>query len=141
MKSSFKKKRGVSPAYAAVILLALAITTAVAGTYWMTDLSNQYTHFEEIKITNIYYVSSSGDPNNTIVVTIKNTGTILFNITEILINDQIKSFNVTDGTIELESGEEYMLTIMDVGWESGKEYSLEIQTTKENFYIKITETP
>jgi len=139
--SSLTSKRGVSPVIATVILVALAITVAVATAYWMGDISSQYTLFEKADISSISYEENSGNPNNTMVATFRSTGTVLLNISEILINDQTKSFNVTEGTMPLEPGEECTLTIMDVGWQSGKEYSLEIQTKNGNVYIKMSQPP
>ena len=128
------KKRAVSPVIATVILVAIAITTAVAVAYYMGDISSRYAKFESAKIISVAYTS-----NNTITVKIKNTGTILMNITEVMVGDDTKPFN---GTRAIEKGEETTLIIFDTEWMSGQKYQTTILTNTENRrYVKETTAP
>ena len=55
-----KSRRGVSPVIATVILVATAITIAVAVAYWMGGITSQYTRFEKVEIISVYCESSTG---------------------------------------------------------------------------------
>jgi len=50
----FRSRRGVSPVIATVILVATAITIAVAVAYWMGGITSQYTRFEKVEILSAY---------------------------------------------------------------------------------------
>jgi flagellin-like protein len=54
----FRSKRGVSPVIATVILVATAITIAVAVAYWMGGITSQYTRFEKVEIVSVYCEST-----------------------------------------------------------------------------------
>ena len=49
-----KSRRGVSPVIATVILVATAITIAVAVAYWMGGITSQYTRFEKVEVVSAY---------------------------------------------------------------------------------------
>ncbi|MBA7689727.1 hypothetical protein ES703_98237 [subsurface metagenome] len=59
MKSirTLDKRRAVSPVIATVILVAVTITVAVAVSYWMSNITGQYTSFEKIEIQSGYAVN------------------------------------------------------------------------------------
>ncbi len=84
MMRVLKSRRGVSPVIATVILVATAITIAVAVAYWMGGITSQYTRFEKVEILSVYCESTSGTHdvwNNTdvhyweITMNLRNTGT------------------------------------------------------------------
>jgi len=78
-----KNRRAVSPVIATVILVAVAITIAVAVSYWMGGISSQYTRFEKIELTSAYcelttgldWDTESGAACWVITVDFRNTGT------------------------------------------------------------------
>ncbi len=127
------KKRAVSPVIATIILVAVAITVSVAVAYWMGDIASQYTKFESAKIVSIDYTS-----NHTITVKIKNIGTTLMNITEVMVGDDTKPFN---GTCIIEKDKETTLIIFNAEWTSGQKYQITILTSIENRYVKKTIAP
>ncbi|GAH70925.1 unnamed protein product, partial [marine sediment metagenome] len=55
------KRRAVSPVIATVILVAVTITVAVAVSYWMSNITGQYTSFEKIEIQSGYAVNVGAD--------------------------------------------------------------------------------
>ncbi len=127
------KKRAVSPVIATVILVAIAITVAVAVSYWMGAISLQYTKFESAKIVSVAYTS-----NNTIEVKVENVGTVSANITEVMVGKEHKSFN---GTSLVEPGKETTLMIYPIEWISGQKYKITILTSIDNQYTKETTAP
>ena len=60
MMRVLKSRRGVSPVIATVILVATAITIAVAVAYWMGGITSQYTRFEKVEIISVYCESTHG---------------------------------------------------------------------------------
>ncbi len=77
-------KKGVSPVIATVILVAVAITISVAVAYWMGSITSQYTRIEKLEVTNIQ-VSTQGS-NYTILISVRNTGTIDVTVTDLYVN-------------------------------------------------------
>ncbi|MEM2181876.1 MAG: archaellin/type IV pilin N-terminal domain-containing protein [Nitrososphaerota archaeon] len=63
-----RRKSGISPVVATVILVAVAIVIAIAVAFWASGLVGVFTRFEKIEIQSAYYDGSS------IVIIAKNTG-------------------------------------------------------------------
>lgn len=135
------KRKGVSPVIATVILVVVAITVALAVTSWMGGIRKQFTLFEKIEIGSATYGLSSGDPNNTVTIKVRNTGTIAINTTEaeVRINNETKKFNVTSGEPVLDPEKECTITIYNTGWISENKYTVMIVT--ENIFMKETTAP
>jgi len=64
-----RKKSGISPVVATVILVAVAIVIAIAVAFWASGLVGVFTRFEKLEI-----VSAVMTDENTFVVRIRNTG-------------------------------------------------------------------
>ena len=111
-------RRGVSPVIATVILVATAITIAVAVAYWMGGISSQYTRFEKIEIVSVYCESIDGDgghwnSTNTyweITLNLRNTGTTEATIIGAFINGKA----IADyGTVVVPGGTDYLIVCED----------------------------
>jgi len=90
-----KNRRAVSPVIATVILVAVAITIAVAVSYWMGGISSQYTRFEKIELTSAYCTLETGATYWTgatdtdyweISIDLRNTGTTEASIINAFVN-------------------------------------------------------
>jgi flagellin-like protein len=64
-----RKKSGISPVVATVILVAVAIVIAIAVAFWASGLVGVFTRFEKLEI-----VSAIMTNEDTFVVRIRNTG-------------------------------------------------------------------
>jgi flagellin-like protein len=64
-----RKKSGISPVVATVILVAVAIVIAIAVAFWASGLVSVFTRFEKLEI-----VSAVMTDEDTFTVTIRNTG-------------------------------------------------------------------
>ncbi len=84
--NQLRKRKGVSPVIATVILVAVTITVAVAVAYWMSGIATQYTTFEKIEIQTAICTGSE-TLGWTIAVQLKNSGTATSTITNIFVND------------------------------------------------------
>jgi flagellin-like protein len=63
-----RKKSGISPVVATVILVAVAIVIAIAVAFWASGLVSVFTRFEKIEIVSAYW-----DGTNVVVIA-KNSG-------------------------------------------------------------------
>ena len=99
MKSmtQLRKRKGVSPVIATVILVAVTITVAVAVAYWMSGIAGQYTAFEKVEIqSGICTLDTAATPLYwQIVVTLKNSGTKAATLTSVFVNDVESIVNST----------------------------------------------
>ena len=89
-----KTNRGVSPVIATVILVAMAITIAVAASYWMGGISSQYAKYESVDIISGYCIQTGG--NWTISFILKNSGTSTASLLSVFINEvEVDAYNTT----------------------------------------------
>ena len=95
-KAKSRKNRGISPVIASVILVAVAITIAVAVSYWMSGISSQYTKYESVGIISGVCTNTGG--NWTLSFILKNSGTSTASLLNIFIND-IEIDNYTTGAV------------------------------------------
>ena len=58
--NQLRKRKGVSPVIATVILVAVAITVSVAVAYWMSGIAGQYTSFEKVELP-VHYSQYTDD--------------------------------------------------------------------------------
>ncbi len=91
--NQLRKRKGVSPVIATVILVAVAITVSVAVAYWMSGIAGQYTKFEKVEIKTVL-VSTDADLNWIIAITLKNSGTATATLESVFINN-IAATNAT----------------------------------------------
>ena len=89
--TQLRKRRGVSPVIATVILVAVTITVAVAVAYWMSGIASQYTQFEQVKIQSSY-ASRKYDTTTfmgwVIQIELQNTGSSTSTLETLFINDR-----------------------------------------------------
>ena len=144
--SDKKSRRAVSPVIATVILVAVAITIAVAVSYWMGGISSQYTRFEKVEVTSAYceYVSDLNPVNGTqwtpspvpgwkITIDFRNTGTTEASVDGAFVNSKkLEDYDVTPGDDLITAWEVYGDEELFVSWReklscvSGEEDSLYI---------------
>jgi flagellin-like protein len=75
-----RKKSGISPVVATVILVAVAIVIAIAVAFWASGLVGVFTRFEKLEI-----VSAIMTGANTFQVVIRNTGSADSSIIQIVV--------------------------------------------------------
>ena len=94
--SKFKDRKAISPVIATVILVAVAITIAVAVSYWMGGIAGQYTKFEKVEIKSAQCVKLGTAPNDywNVTLTLKNTGSATSTLNGVYVNDHIAVYGV-----------------------------------------------
>jgi flagellin-like protein len=75
-----RKKSGISPVVATVILVAVAIVIAIAVAFWASGLVGVFTRFEKIEIQSAYW-----DGTNLVLIA-RNTGSSIAVVDMILAN-------------------------------------------------------
>ena len=92
--NQLRKRKGVSPVIATVILVAVTITVAVAVAYWMSGIAGQYTSFEKVEMP-AHYSLWTNDVNRDAsavdgwnqYIELKNSGSKAASITNIFLNN------------------------------------------------------
>lgn len=79
-------KRAVSPVIATVILVAIAITLAVAVAFWIGGITGQYTRFEKIEVQSAY--CQTVDTSWNVTLDVRNTGTTQASIINVFVNSK-----------------------------------------------------
>jgi flagellin-like protein len=125
MRKLFKSRKALSPVVAAIILIAVTVAVSIAVAAWMGALTFTFMKTEELKITSMTFGGTSGVANNTIVLSIRNSGTSKVTVTEARINDVSKPFG---GTAEYEAGATGTITVsMGSGsWSTGNKYKVSL---------------
>ena len=94
MKNFRKSRKALSPVVASIILIAVTVAVSIAVAAWMGALTVGFMGSSSVTITNVNFAGTSGAADNTIVLTLKNTGTKSVTISQVKVNTAIKSFNL-----------------------------------------------
>jgi flagellin-like protein len=93
-----RKKSGISPVVATVILVAVAIVTAIAVAFWASGLVGVFTRFEKLEI-----VSAIMTDEDTFTVRMRNTGSADSSIIQVVV--QGRAIGTPDSPIALKVGQ------------------------------------
>jgi flagellin-like protein len=99
-----RKKSGISPVVATVILVAVAIVIAIAVAFWASGLVGVFTRFEKLEI-----VSAIMEDGDTFQVVIRNTGSADSAIIQVVV--QGRAIGTPASPIELRVGETRTCTV------------------------------
>jgi len=126
----FKNKKALSPVVASIILIAVTVAVSIAVAAWMGALTFTFMSSEEVKITNVEFITGGQYIN----VTLKNTGTSPVTISEIWVNDVLKWSS--GQTISANSQAEIQVSST---WSNGNKYEIKVVTSQGNqFYYTAT---
>jgi hypothetical protein len=127
VKNIRQNKKALSPVVASIILLATAIAVSLATCGWLAALASHYTGTSAITVNNIQFTGAAGQPTNTIVLSLKNTGTQGVAIEMIKVNENTFNFNASSSeNASYAPAEAKDLTLDNVGWQPGYAYKIEI---------------
>jgi len=130
MKKLFRNKKALSPVVAAIILIAVTVAVSIAVAAWMGALTFTFMGTEELKITNVEFLSG-----NHVNITLQNTGTSPITVNEIYISG---STNLLPSSITLPANSPQEVQV-DYSWQSGYSYQIKVVTSKGNqFYYTAT---
>jgi flagellin-like protein len=102
-----RKKSGISPVVATVILVAVAIVIAIAVAFWASGLVGVFTRFEKIEIVSAYYDATGG---GRVIVIAKNSGSSPAVIDAVFVNGA-PCASYTPTTVSLTIGATSTITV------------------------------
>jgi len=120
-----KSKKALSPVVASIILIAVTVAVSIAVAAWMGALTIGFMGSSSITITDYSFVGISGDVNNYINITMKNTGTKQVTISIVKVNNVVKP-NFSGVTILNPGDTGKVLKIPAVGWSNGNPYKIDL---------------
>ncbi|MEM4181482.1 MAG: archaellin/type IV pilin N-terminal domain-containing protein [Nitrososphaerota archaeon] len=85
-----RRRAGISPVVATVILVAVAIVIAIAVAFWASGLVGIFTRFEKIEIQTAYWDGTQ------VIVIAKNTGSSPAVVDMIVVNGRVCTSGLTD---------------------------------------------
>ncbi len=130
MKKLLKNKKALSPVVAAIILIAVTVAVSIAVAAWMGALTFTFMGTEELKITNVEFLSEDH-----VNITLQNTGTSPITINEIHISG---SSNLLGSPITLPANTQQEVQVTYT-WQNGYNYEVKVVTSKGNqFYYTAT---
>ena len=115
-----RRRRGISPVIAIVILIAVAVALGIAVAFWATGLIGTLGKVEKLEIRTAYAASADTDKWN-IIMSGANTGTADITIVQITING--KPFT---GSISATVGSSSTYTTIPFGIPSGSDFNIQI---------------
>ena len=130
-----KSRKALSPVIAAIILVAVTVAVSIAVAAWMGALTFTFMGTEELKITNVEFLTGGTQIN----VTMQNTGTSPITVNEIWVNN-VKEWT-TGTTIPANSQKTVTVTITG-GWQNGYNYQVKLVSSKGNqfYYSAVAPT-
>jgi flagellin-like protein len=128
-----RSRKALSPVVASIILIAVTVAVSIAVAAWMGALTFNFMGSSSMTITNVTFGggTGSGDPANTLVLAIKNTGTKQVTVAQIKINNVIYPTFSGNGTT-LSSGQNGIITVSAVGWANGNPYAINLYDASGN---------
>jgi len=125
MRKLLKSRKALSPVVAAIILIAVTVAVSIAVAAWMGALTFTFMKTEELKVTSMTFGGTTGVANNTIILSIRNSGTSKVTVSEIRVNDVAKT---PGGTLVYDAGATGTITVyMGSGyWTTGNKYKVSL---------------
>jgi flagellin-like protein len=151
-------RKGVSPVISTIIIVAVAIAISIAVALYLTGITGTFTRFERLDVTSAYYDTNATTTtlDDTVNMTVKNSGTSVLSIDQVLkngvpINPTVESGNsgpiVLDGSgasdhiIQLEQGEADTIDIFGIDGTPGQSIEVTLHTVSGKEYPKVVVVP
>jgi flagellin-like protein len=127
------RRKALSPVVASIILIAVTVAVSIAVAAWMGALTFTFMATEELKITNVEFITGGSLVN----ITMQNTGTSPITVEEIRIN-QGNDLLSSDVTVAANTVVEQQVSY---SWTQGNAYQIKVQTSKGNQYYYNANAP
>jgi len=143
MKKIWKGKKALSPVVAAIILIAVTVAVSIAVAAWMGALTFTFMGTEQLEVQGASFlpVGGSGDAANTIVLTVKNSGTADLTVNAYKLGVGGTSHTITDVGVAQGASTTVTCTSGADGeaWTSGTTYDIYLITaTGKQFPYRAT---
>jgi len=132
-----KSRKALSPVIATIILIAVTVAVSIAVAAWMGALTFGFMGSSSLTISKVAFNGTSNVSTNTVVLTIKNTGTKTVTVGSVKINSILATIDNGANTTTLTyttSGATATGTIQldSVGWSNGSPYQFNLYDTSGN---------
>jgi flagellin-like protein len=141
MKRLLKSRKALSPVVAAIILIAVTVAVSIAVAAWMGALTFTFMQTEQLDIQGATFSGTSGNSTNTIVLTVKNSGTSDVTVDKYKLGLQGTAHDINNVLIAQGATPTVTCTTGADGeaWTSGTTYDIYIiTTTGEQFMYRAT---
>jgi flagellin-like protein len=119
-----KNAKALSPVVASIILIAVTVAVSIAVAAWMGALTVGFMGSSSVNINNIAFQGLSDADDNTIALSLKNTGTNTVTVATVKVNNVI--FTTTPATLSMASGDASNLIVDAVDWIAGNPYKVDL---------------
>jgi len=127
MKNIKQNNKALSPVVASIILVAVAVAVSLVTAGWLGALAAHYTGTAAVTVDSAQFSGTPGQSTNTIVLSLKNTGTQAITIEMIKINGNSYTYSApAGGNTSYVPAETKDLTINNVGWQTAFAYDIAI---------------
>jgi flagellin-like protein len=116
----FKSKKALSPVVASIILIAVTVAVSIAVAAWMGALTFTFMKTEELKITNMQFLTTG--TTKTFNLTVQNPGTSKVTITGVKVND-VAVPGAISGSLDWVAGNSHNIGF-NLDWISGNKYKV-----------------
>jgi len=132
-----RKRKALSPVIATIILIAVTVAVSIAVAAWMGALTFSFMGSSSLTITNVAFNGTSNLTTNTIVLSIKNTGTKAVTVGSVKVNNIVATIDTTSQTTYSTSGtgtnpNTGTITLGGVQWVNGQSYQFNMFDTSGN---------
>jgi len=129
-----KSRKALSPVIASIILIAVTVAVSIAVAAWMGALTFGFMGSSSLTITNVAFNGGSNVTTNTVILTIKNTGTKQVTVGTVKINNIAATIDNGANTTTLTyttSGTTLTGTIQldNVDWMNGNPYQFNLYSS------------
>lgn len=152
-------KCGISPIISTVVIVAVALTVAVASTFWVGGLATYFTRFDRFEVINSYATRDEQRRSYEITLKFKNTGSADTTVIAIFLNgkplNDFWSTALVNGTdfnnIPVRAGETKLIVISlidehingvhSAALSSGQLLEVDLQTSNGKVYLCAVTVP
>jgi len=144
MNKLLKSRKALSPVIASIILVAVTVAVSIAVAAWMGALTFSFTKNDQFQVNSMTFYGTSGSATNAINMSIQNTGSASWTIqttaqvntpNTYTVNAMFPTYNHNNNKLNCTNGNTINISIINVGWVSGNQYSVTLLLADGN---KIT---
>jgi flagellin-like protein len=131
MKKLWKGKKALSPVVAAIILIAVTVAVSIAVAAWMGALTFTFMATEQLEIRGASFSGASDAADNTIVLTVQNTGTADLTVNAYKLGVSGTAYTITNVLVDQGDSASVTCTTGADGeaWTSGTTYDIYLVTS------------
>jgi archaeal type IV pilus assembly protein PilA len=138
--------KALSPVVASIILIAVTVAVSIAVAAWMGALTVGFMNSNSATVTNMVFLGTSNNADNSIVITLSNTGTKAITIQSVKLNSQaFTGTTVGSGSnLTIAAGETGKTITLDNTvsiWTTGNAYKVDLYDTSGQVVASYQQTP